>query len=157
MGMHDRFWERVEKTETCWLWKGAKDPHGYGRFWVKPRYVIAHRLAYELAIGPIPDGHEMHHECRVRDCVNPSHLTPVTRRTHPDVGHAVNSAKTHCPQGHEYTEDNTFIETTGGRRQRRCRQCLRAQWRQRETRRTNADRGRDAAYWRAYREKHPRK
>lgn len=65
----------------CWLWTAAVDPTtGYGKFHIGPdqRTCGAHRFAYELLVGPIPDGLVLDHLCRVRHCVNPQHLEPVT-------------------------------------------------------------------------------
>lgn len=73
-----RFWAMVEKTEDCWHWKGAISDPGYGRISVGNRLRYAHRLSYELNVGPIPDGLSIDHLCRVRDCVRPDHLEAVT-------------------------------------------------------------------------------
>ena len=79
----ERFWPRVDQRQPdeCWAWTGPKDKQGYGGFSVAAgkRYG-AHRLAYELAVGPIPVGMEVDHLCHVRACVNPSHLRVVTHR-----------------------------------------------------------------------------
>lgn len=76
-----RFWEKVEKTDTCWLWTASINPGtGYGQFARRHGEGIdAHRFSYELANGPIPAGHDVHHTCHVRHCVNPAHLEAVTR------------------------------------------------------------------------------
>lgn len=75
-----RFWSKVRKTETCWLWIG-NTRNGYGRFRLGSDTPsrAAHRIAYELLIGNIPKGLDLDHLCRVRNCVNPEHLEPVTR------------------------------------------------------------------------------
>jgi hypothetical protein len=75
-----RFWEKVDKTDTCWLWTGSSDRLGYGRFSTWPSVTLAHRFAYELLAGPIPDGLVIDHLCRTPSCVNPDHLEPVTQR-----------------------------------------------------------------------------
>ncbi len=120
----DRFWAKVEKTPECWLWNAASTPLGYGLFWDGERLVYAHRWAYEDDFGPIPDGLEIDHLCRVSSCVNPKHLEAVTHQENmqrsPVMGRG-QSAKTHCKRGHEYTEENTYYTPREGWRQ--CREC----------------------------------
>lgn len=65
------FWAKVEKTDTHWLWTGAHQSRGYGSFAIAGKTYQAHRLAYETAYGPIPDGLTIDHLCRVPSCVNP--------------------------------------------------------------------------------------
>lgn len=74
----DRFWSKVEFTDTCWLWRSGVRGGGYGAFKVNGHHVQAHRWAYEAMIGPIPDGLTLDHLCRIRPCVRPAHLEPVT-------------------------------------------------------------------------------
>ena len=73
-----RFWTKVDKTETCWLWTPPLDDSGYGKFSVSGKKVGAHRWAYEEINGAIPDGLQIDHLCRVRNCVRPDHLEAVT-------------------------------------------------------------------------------
>lgn len=75
--LEERFWSRFEKTETCWLWTAGKYASGYANLAGK---YYAHRYAYELLVGPIPEGHQLDHTCFVRHCVNPAHLRPVTNK-----------------------------------------------------------------------------
>ena len=70
----ERFWQKVEKTDTCWLWTGCKDRKGYGKFWFNKRIGSAHRGAYTLFKGQIPDGLSVCHSCDIPACVNPEHL-----------------------------------------------------------------------------------
>lgn len=69
--------ERVTET-GCWIWVGRLNRNGYGRICLGGREPMAHRVSYELHVGPIPDGLVLDHLCRVRCCVNPFHLEPVT-------------------------------------------------------------------------------
>ncbi len=108
-GVLERFWARVNvHPDGCWLWTGGiKGGTGYGSFDGES----VHRVAYELLRGPIPRGLEIDHLCRVRRCVNPGHLEPVTHRENGlrGVGVAAKHArKTHCLHGHEFTEANTY-------------------------------------------------
>jgi hypothetical protein len=74
-----RFWSYVEKGDDCWEWTGARNRgYGYGKLRVADRFVLAHRYAYELLVGPIPEGLDLDHLCRNIICVNPGHLEPVT-------------------------------------------------------------------------------
>ncbi len=76
----ERFWAKVDRSGECWLWTGNVYRDGYGQFYVERRQVRAHRWAYESEVGPIPEGLVLDHLCRVRLCVRPSHLEPVTNR-----------------------------------------------------------------------------
>ena len=78
----ERFWEKVERipSSECWFWIAPLNSGGYGTFYWKGKRVGAHRAAYELFRGPIPDDREIDHLCRNRDCVNPDHLDLVTHR-----------------------------------------------------------------------------
>lgn len=130
-----RFWAKVVKTESCWIWTGSHQVGGYGNFQpIKGRGIGAHRYAYQITVGPIPNGLQLDHLCRNRLCVNPAHLEPVTARENTLRGNtmpALNAAKTHCPNGHEYSH------VWGGRRY--CSTCqaaktrrLRATWKAQE-------------------------
>lgn len=76
----ERFWSKVRKTDTCWLWTGKPNGAGYGRFCYDYKIVRAHRYSYELAAGPIPEGMEIDHQCHVELCVNPDHLLLCDRQ-----------------------------------------------------------------------------
>ncbi len=123
----DRFWERVDTTDGffgCWVWRASLTPKGYAWFWAG-RSVLGHRFAYEAVNGLVPEGYELDHLCRVRHCVNPSHLEAVTHAENVrrgDSGRYLRE-RTHCPQGHPYTGDNLVVWKTGSRG---CRACGRA-------------------------------
>ena len=114
-----RFWGKVKKTQTCWLWTGSKN-NGYGYFRAG-KHVLVHRYAYELLKGEIPEGLHIDHLCRVRNCVNPDHLEPVTLA---ENNRRVAEARTHCKWGHSFSGDNLFLRKNG---ERECRTCMR-QW-----------------------------
>ena len=73
----DRFWVKVCKTETCWLWQGAKNSKGYGSYLHNGRLSSAHHVSYNELVGEIPEGMQTDHTCHVRHCVNPDHLELV--------------------------------------------------------------------------------
>lgn len=118
----ERFWEKVEKTETCWVWQGSLSNQGYGRFTlVAKKIVFAHRYAYELLVKKIEPELTIDHLCRNRFCVNPAHLEEVTleeniRRALPfsNHNHVQREDRTECIYGHPYTSENTLL-IYGGR------------------------------------------
>ena len=122
--------------ESCWRWiGGSRTKGGYVRITAGGRGVMAHRWAFELLVGPIPEGLTIDHLCRVTDCVNPAHLEVVTQRTNivrGDGPAARNVVKTHCPQGHPYDETNTYRRPDGGRD---CKLCINERSRRRNERR----------------------
>ncbi len=129
----DRFWAKVNKTDTCWLWTACLFHNGYGQFNASGATAYAHRFAYEACVGPIPDSLELDHLCRVRCCVNPAHLEPVTSRENTlrgDTIPAANAAKTHCSWGHKFAGENVFISQGS----RRCRECHNRRNRERRAR-----------------------
>lgn len=125
----ERFWAKVQigEGDECWLWTAACLPNGYGYF--HPTHgtnAYAHRFSWEITNGQIPSGKVLDHLCRVRNCVNPSHLEPVTMRENLRRGEGfagVNARKTECPKGHEYTDENTYVYKWRGRVMRYCRTC----------------------------------
>lgn len=135
----DLFWSKVNKSETCWLWTGFIGPAGYGKFGGRTHFgtTLVHRIAYIATRGPVPEGLVLDHLCRVRHCVNPDHLEPVTNRVNSMRGFgppAMNARKTTCSCGRPYDMDRT-----DGRRG--CRTCMtrwQADWYQRSKAGTTA-------------------
>jgi HNH endonuclease len=137
-----RFWAKVDKHGSipthrpelgpCWSWDAKHDACGYAMFslrrLVEPGQhpfvaVGAHRVAYELLVGPIPLNREIDHLCLNRGCVNPAHFEVVTHAVNTLRGtspQAVNAIKTCCDHGHEFVPDNTYIRSNG---HRQCRTC----------------------------------
>lgn len=113
----------------CIEWTGCVSSNGYGTLRIQGTQYGAHRVAYMLSVGQIPPGMHVDHLCRHRLCVNPVHLEVITSRLNtmrsPIAPAAVNSRKTHCDNGHEYTPENTYVRP--GTAHRRCRICRR-QW-----------------------------
>lgn len=119
---YSRFMIKVNKTDNCWLWTACKNVNGYGVFGLEGKPHLAHRVSYEMHVGPISKGLVIDHLCRNRSCVNPEHLEPVDQRENIMRGEspAARCAKvTHCPQGHEYNKENTRLY----RGYRYCRVC----------------------------------
>jgi hypothetical protein len=127
----------VVDESGCHIWTGYLDRQGYGHIGTGAKTFATHRLAYEFAKGPIPDGLTIDHLCRVRACCNPDHLEAVTTRVNVLRGTgitAVNARKTHCRNGHEFDDKNTYIWTDG---HRRCLACT-VEW-NRKHRTTNRE------------------
>ena len=106
----------------CWIWTGLLTVDGYGRFIVSNRQGKAvHRWIYEFCVGPIPVGLEIDHLCRVRNCVNPDHLEPVSHAENVRRGAgSPQRHKTHCVRGHPYDAQNTIVDKRGWRACRAC-------------------------------------
>lgn len=117
-----------EPNSGCFIWVGALSELGYAMLSIstenkarRQKQFRAHRLYYELERGPIPEGLVLDHLCRVRCCVNPYHLEPVTSGE--NVSRGGRSLLTVCPQGHPYSGRNLIITKSGDRK---CRECDRA-------------------------------
>lgn len=137
-----RFWSKVNfsgpfahRLGRCWEWAGCDGGNGYGKFYLEGKMRWAHRVAYQLEVGPILDGLTLDHLCRNPRCIRPSHLEAVTHQencqrglrgalheTGSDVNHH-NANKEVCKWGHLFDEANTYIHPVTGRRW--CRACAR--------------------------------
>lgn len=127
-----RFWSFTDKRgpSECWNWTGHVSSKGYARIRVRsglvgPKlFMRAHRFAYELLVGAIPDGLTLDHLCRNRRCVNPAHLEAVPDRINVlrgDGPPARNARKIRCIRGHLFDDSNTIYRSCG---RRRCRECM---------------------------------
>jgi hypothetical protein len=116
-----RFDSKIDKeSRPCWQWTAAKSSNGYGSFGVEGKSCHAHRLSYERYKGPIPAGFDIDHICRNRACVNPDHLEAVSRKDNVQRG-ARGALKTHCAQGHPWTDEHIYVRPANGKRM--CRTC----------------------------------
>lgn len=156
--MENKFWQKVTKTNSCWLWTGAKSHNGYGRFSHKGKVKQAHRVAWEIQNGrEFPAGKLACHVCDNPPCVNPAHLfVGTTKDNMRDASlkgrlkgfkpNHKSRAKKFCPAGHEYTSENTKRRIQKGIERRICRTCYNAQIRAR--RNTPEHREKERLRWR---------
>lgn len=134
----ERFLGKVAPNASngCWEWAGHRAPTGYGQVNRNGVTAYAHRVAYELAVGPIPDGLHLDHLCRNPPCVNPAHLEPVTVGENHRRG-LWGVLRTHCFHGHEWVPENLM---SNGEGKRCCKVCHREQGRARKRRKQEAAR-----------------
>lgn len=125
----------------CWIWKRYTARNGYGMIGVGSRTdgtrntALAHRVAYQEFVGDIPDGLQIDHLCKIRNCVNPKHLEAVTPKenvSRSDAYYKVLMGKTECPHGHQYSEENLYVYPTKfGGVKRNCKTCMKQRTRHR--------------------------
>lgn len=131
---------RIDPITGCWMWTGnISKVWGYARFFYEGSTTNAHRVSYMLFKGPIPSHLVPDHTCHSNDktcrggptchhrrCVCPDHLELVTDKENTNRGRRAASFKTHCPSGHPYSAENTYMYTYRRRNpQRMCRACNR--------------------------------
>lgn len=120
-------WERTEPIphSGCLIYMGNLNKRGYGRIGSGKRQtiILVHRAAYERLVGPIPEGLELDHKCRVPSCWNPAHLEPVTHAANVQRGWLYRTPPDACEAGHPYAPENTYLWRG---RTRHCRICARA-------------------------------
>lgn len=139
--LEDRFWSKIDKNgpNGCWLWNGQINQGGYGFITLNKKTVLAHRASYEFLKEEIPKGLVIDHLCKVRNCVNPDHLEAVTlveNTMRGDCPWAINARKTHCSNGHEFSDKNTKKDSRGNRR---CIQCAKEEGLRRNSENPKAD------------------
>jgi hypothetical protein len=137
--VEERFWSKVNipSLYACWEWTASKQRRGYGRFKLNSKPEKAHRIAWSLVNGKIPEGMCILHKCDNPPCVNPLHLFLGThadnmkdmRQKNRFVDHQ--TKKTHCPQGHPYSGANLYKGPDGSRQCRICRKASKANWQRR--------------------------
>jgi hypothetical protein len=152
----ERFWEKVHMAPNgCWLWTHAATRAGVGVFWYAGRYLSAHRAAWMFKVGPL-DGEMLGHCELHKSCVNPAHLSIIDRGEQQRRAHLarhVGTVITHCPHGHEYTPENTYLQTKRGYKV--CRTCSRERLQAIKAKKREATRlKRDRAAWIASVEEH---
>lgn len=129
MNLPTRIVDKIDTEGICWEWTAARDSNDYGRVRWEGSAALAHKVIWELLVGPVPEGLELDHLCRNPPCVNPDHLEPVThaeniRRGMWSKGRAAQQvARTACANGHEYTEETLYVPPASSPRQRQCRIC----------------------------------
>ncbi len=121
----------IDPVTGCWVWARGRSSKGYGYATVGGKSMAVHRLSWRTVVGPIPDGYWVDHICRNRPCCNPNHLrlvTPKQNALENNSGHgAVNAAKTHCVNGHEFTPENTIIKPRSTKKENMRRCCYECQ------------------------------
>lgn len=124
----EKFISKLLLVDECLEWQGSKSPKGYGKFKIGRKNTYAHRYAYSAFKGPLEPGKQVMHTCDNPSCCNPEHLRQGTNQDNVDdkmnKGRHYQQTKTHCSNGHEFTEDNIYVRPSRPTH-RQCRQCRR--------------------------------
>lgn len=117
-----RFWDKASPCPMsgCWIWTAAVNREGYAMFRLEGSAQLGHRVSFVALRGAIPAGLQLDHLCRVRCCVNPAHLEPVTNEV--NAARGWRPVRTHCPNGHPFDEQNTYLRPNGSGRM--CKTCV---------------------------------
>lgn len=126
----DRLSTKFTVGDGCWQWTGARDTAGYGQIWVSGTVVGAHRVLYELLVGPIPEGLFIDHLCHNPSCVRPAHLQPLTHAE--NLRRSWRSLQLTCKHGHPWNRENSYVDPQGHRNCRACRRAGLRRWYQRK-------------------------
>ena|SRR3990172_4780002 len=125
--LHQRFFEKVIVTNTCWLWKAYKNKYGYGCLSYLGKNTGAHVVAYILFRGHIPEGLQIDHLCRVKHCVNPEHLEVVTLKENINRGIRHKKSKVFCNQGHYLSDSDVYhVRKQNNKIKRYCKLCVKS-------------------------------
>src|SRR5215472_6244556 len=117
-------WKRIKRqsertSNGCLVWQGSINSSGYGQ--IAPpnsKSKILHRVVWQMLFGPIPKGYQLHHTCENKRCWNPDHLELISPSRHKLLHNG-----DYCPNGHEFTKENTYLHPDGAGKYRECRLC----------------------------------
>lgn len=134
----ERFSSKVQFSDDgCWLWRASRTRHGYGRYGKGRRvdgWGVAHKCGWEFIHGPVPEGLELDHLCRVPSCVNPAHLEPVSHAENIIRGDNGNRNGLCRRNLHPWIPENIYLDGGRGNGNQRCKECRKEWERQRYAR-----------------------
>jgi|SRR5215472_4688321 len=120
----------IRNSQGCWVWQGSVSSGGYGQIRDSSRLnKITHKIAWQLLVGPVPRGYQLHHTCENKRCWNPAHLEIMTPKQHKRLHIGSEYDDHYCPKGHRYTQDNIFVKSDGYITCRICKYAQHKAWR----------------------------